>query len=125
LTNWSRIDPDHKVSNPCASGRCSSDPRGQMGGVAVAVFQTPAPRGGVPLKVNRRNGRLGSGLVSNPCASGRCSSAAVNCLFAVGDLKFQTPAPRGGVPLGCQCQRAGGGQPGFKPLRLGAVFLCF
>ena len=63
------------------------------------MFQTPAPRGGVPL---------------NPKYDVQLTGTW-----------FQTPAPRGGVPL----KGAGyifhsrNGQ-GFKPLRLGAVFLC-
>ena len=38
------------VSNPCASGRCSSVARLRDAGALVSKFQTPAPRGGVPLK---------------------------------------------------------------------------
>ena len=87
------------VSNPCASGRCSSGPPQRPQGPGKGEFQTPAPRGGVPLRLLR--GRwLHRRQVSNPCASGRCSSDDIWHYF-------------GDQP---QC---------FKPLRLGAVFLCY
>ena len=86
-------------------------------------FQTPAPRGGVPLRSAHHRGHPGRRVVSNPCASGRCSSGwwfascsaarvsfkplrlgAVFLCWAKGSARsrsceFQTPAPRGGVPL--------------------------
>ena len=63
------------------------------------MFQTPAPRGGVPLG--------GDVILFN------CEATA-----------FQTPAPRGGVPLVSYDLRDTFDWPSFKPLRLGAVFLC-
>ena len=62
--------------------------------------------------------------VSNPCASGRCSSARAEAHAYLDERMFQTPAPRGGVPLPNRkpFTRCDGGS--FKPLRLGAVFLC-
>ena len=68
--------------------------------VGFGKFQTPAPRGGVPLKGDKAN---------DPGASG----------------KFQTPAPRGGVPLLDDRPPDRREEVRFKPLRLGAVFLCF
>ena len=87
-----------RVSNPCASGRCSSGicsneqssyhlssfkplrlgavflwPGAVSGSFDTAAFQTPAPRGGVPL-ISGNVGVAVAGNVSNPCASGRCSS---------------------------------------------------
>ena len=112
-----------RVSNPCASGRCSSVYATIQIVLAAWAFQTPAPRGGVPLPgevLQPRPGgqrfkplRLGAvflwdpytlretqfSLVSNPCASGRCSSEDIFRRGAVRGRKFQTPAPRGGVPL--------------------------
>ena len=117
----STADPE-EVSNPCASGRCSSVGAAAESDDLSGWFQTPAPRGGVPL-VCKGLSCATCFSVSNPCASGRCSSdkeiVSSNAIAA----KFQTPAPRGGVPLAprapTRCL-----PPGFKPLRLGAVFLC-
>ena len=110
------------VSNPCASGRCSSVaaqalPRrrgarfkplrlgavflwsnSEVVGQGIYAFQTPAPRGGVPLVVLPASFDVES-FVSNPCASGRCSSVDMKAETADNGTVFQTPAPRGGVPL--------------------------
>ena len=59
------------------------------------------------------------------CASGRCSSAGGHHRLCDWVARFQTPAPRGGVPLSCATLAAAATQTSFKPLRLGAVFLCF
>ena len=64
----------------------------------LSKFQTPAPRGGVPLE-HRFDDTLKGVDVSNPCASGRCSSVAGYATLLRCKEKFQTPAPRGGVPL--------------------------
>ena len=111
------------------------------------MFQTPAPRGGVPLsgrchqhvrpvqgfkplrlgavflcRLQQRR-RLSQDLVSNPCASGRCSSVFRRTTFMLFLTLFQTPAPRGGVPLMATNFIGNPGLIRFKPLRLGAVFL--
>ena len=86
-----------RVSNPCASGRCSSVLCAMLRSRRPSSFQTPAPRGGVPLE-------------------GKGEDAIVS-------TKFQTPAPRGGVPLFQQITALAAYLAGFKPLRLGAVFL--
>ena len=62
------------------------------------MFQTPAPRGGVPLIIYAER---------------------FSCIVV-----FQTPAPRGGVPLEPTDWTFTTGEASFKPLRLGAVFLC-
>ena len=116
-----------QVSNPCASGRCSSGSTLRRARRLAGRFQTPAPRGGVPLQgiisIDRPTPtgfkplRLGAVFlcpqgqpladqnvdVSNPCASGRCSSAALEVADADVPTEFQTPAPRGGVPLAVAC----------------------
>ncbi len=42
------------------------------------MFQTPAPRGGVPLPQVKNAKRTVLNMVSNPCASGPCSSGIVD-----------------------------------------------
>ena len=116
--------PDQTVSNPCASGRCSSGELFYAGCLLVALFQTPAPRGGVPLLLLRQLTVHTGVPVSNPCASGRCSSGQHVCTICGRRWKFQTPAPRGGVPLPARKAAHPRRWPCFKPLRLGAVFLC-
>ena len=115
--------PTQRVSNPCASGRCSSaistgsheseDVRFKplrLGAVFLCSFDGLAPKG------SRR--------VSNPCASGRCSSVNWSSAPNASAHRFQTPAPRGGVPLPTRVQVTTRSAASFKPLRLGAVFLC-
>ena len=87
-------------------------------------FQTPAPRGGVPLANTIGERREQCLHVSNPCASGRCSSEQNRRPPKSRESRFQTPAPRGGVPLGGDVRDQDDLTCGFKPLRLGAVFLC-
>ena len=110
------------VSNPCASGRCSSANGNAGHDLQATAFQTPAPRGGVPLGNEPSSADLG-GSVSNPCASGRCSSVQGVGAQKLASSLFQTPAPRGGVPLIMAFGQRATEAASFKPLRLGAVFL--
>ena len=137
-----------EVSNPCASGRCSSERWADEDDDAVELFQTPAPRGGVPLPIDAVRATTILNEVSNPCASGRCSSGRPGS--NLGTL--------GGVSNPCASGRCSSGRRvvlrrrlarlvsnpcasgrcsselrhifssrhsvcRFKPLRLGAVFL--
>ena len=143
-----RIDRGRVFQTPAPRGGVPLTPPVVATPKPTAPFQTPAPRGGVPLA--RRRGRpVAARPVSNPCASGRCSSGShgrrtpdtsvwfqtpaprggVPLLDGVyyyheGVIKFQTPAPRGGVPLLAWPATLISRSKGFKPLRLGAVFLC-
>ena len=135
------------VSNPCASGRCSSvspmakeyilllsfkplrlgavflcwEPRARLyhgvafqtpaprGGVPLAngwgvpldlsMFQTPAPRGGVPLVFLTLAKNRASASFQTPAPRGGVPLRCILCRGTVDSRSFQTPAPRGGVPL--------------------------
>ena len=110
-------------------------------------FQTPAPRGGVPLKYTYGQKlivegrfkplRLGAVFLWIGIAVGTIVELASFKPLRLGAVflwnppaatpkpapTFQTPAPRGGVPLNPTVSWKGGDRIGFKPLRLGAVFL--
>ena len=135
------------VSNPCASGRCSSGFHSASLCCCSSLFQTPAPRGGVPLTMP------GTGMVNaeskfqTPAPRGGVPLSSGPGTRPKPRSSFQTPAPRGGVPLEgaraltqaqsqvsnpCASGRCSSGVSRihcgrsvycFKPLRLGAVFL--
>ena len=87
------------------------------------MFQTPAPRGGVPLQPSANADHVPTQQVSNPCASGRCSSGTTTVVQVDQFLSFK-PLRLGAVFLwviwlAWQMEA----NQSFKPLRLGAVFL--
>ena len=111
------------VSNPCASGRCSSEGSPSHRMVGHSGSFKPLRLGAVFLCQPTPTNQPLPTSVSNPCASGRCSSVSVFRAGRFGGITFQTPAPRGGVPLKTCSSTEQARRASFKPLRLGAVFL--
>src|SRR5687768_5003691 len=62
------------------------------------VFHAPPPRGGIPLAFRLTAGRRKT-IVSNPFPSGRDSSVFGLVECPTNTHLFQTPSPRGGIPL--------------------------
>ena len=143
-----RMPTKAEVSNPCASGQCSSGLGWQWSSLLDWLFQTPAPRGGVPLKQEKRGEgggpsrfkplRLGAVFLwaitviptqtnggFKPLRLGAVFLCITRRRCTMARRKFQTPAPRGGVPLSCLYSPSPEFYSCFKPLRLGAVFLCY